>query len=177
MATRRDIPRLPADRQRKLVYLFEICMLTRRAIAFADAMTFAHAVWCAEIPKNTPMVTVPCWHSAFQFTYHGPHRIYLKSLCSAEEVLHEIAHAVVDIRYPRVTEPMHGATFMAIYIDLLSRYLGYPADTLRDVALAMGLPVRQMRRPKSGYVELLKPRVRIDKSIEVAKKLLSAAAG
>jgi hypothetical protein len=64
-------------------------------------------------------------------------------------VLHEVAHGLMFERAP--LEPRHGAVYVRVYCDLMSRYLGLSRNDLYESAMRAGLKVASARQTYVTY--------------------------
>ena len=119
------------DRQRSKVYAWEerfVAPCDPSTIAFAQAQGMMDAIW-SEMGLCFPPKVEPLPRQA-RSTMADANRLTIRLAPTFPSwwLLHEIAHAMTSSHDGR--SDGHGATFMGLYVQLLTRYLRLPMDAL-----------------------------------------------
>lgn len=133
------------DYQRKKVYNWEREVTTYHEapeVSHEDATQLVRRVWAdygivGEPPNLIHRGQVRAYYSSRRACINLPKSWAVK----VSIVLHEIAHALADIRSP----DKHGPRFMGAFCELLARYweVGLAANTLACLAEAEGIDVER----------------------------------
>jgi len=130
------------DRQRSKVYAWEervVAPYDASTIVRSQAQGMVDAIW-TEMGLRFPPKVEPLPHQA-RTTMADANRltIRLADTCPSWWLLHEIAHAMSSSHDGR--SDGHGAKFMGLYIQLLTRYLRLPTDALLTSAHVAGIDI------------------------------------
>ena len=128
------------DHQRNKVYGWEerfVAPCDPSTIGFAQAQGMVDAIW-SEMGLCFPPKVEPLPRQA-RSTMADANRltIRLALTCPSWWLLHELAHAMTSSHDGR--SDGHGAKFMGLYVQLLTRYLRLPEDALLASLHAAGI--------------------------------------
>ena len=130
------------DHQRSKVYAWEerfVAPYDPSSIVFAQAQGMVDAIW-SEMGLRFPPKVEPLPRQA-RSTMADANRltIRLADTCAGWWLLHELAHALTSTHDGR--SDGHGANFMGLYVQLLTRYLRLPLDALLTSVHATGIDI------------------------------------
>ena len=136
------------DHQRGKVYAWEARFVAPRdasTIVRTQAQGMVDAIW-TEMGSRFPPKVEPLPRQA-RTTMADANRltIRLADTCPSWWLLHEIAHAMSSSHDGR--SDGHGAKFMGLYIQLLTRYLRLPMDALLTSVHASGIDIDHQATP------------------------------
>ena len=136
------------DRQRSKVYAWEerfVAPYDPSTIALAQAQGMVDAIW-SDMGLCFPPKVEPLPRQA-RSTMADANRltIRLADTCPSWWLLHEIAHAMTTDHDGR--SDGHGAKFMGLYVQLLTRYLRLPVDALLTSVHASGIDIDHQATP------------------------------
>lgn len=130
------------DHQRSKVYAWEerfVAPYDPSSIVLAQAQGMVDAIW-SEMGLRFPPKVEPLPRQA-RSTMADANRltIRLADTCPGWWLLHELAHALTSTHDGR--SDGHGANFMGLYVQLLTRYLRLPLDALLTSVHAAGIDI------------------------------------
>ena len=136
------------DRQRSKVYAWEerfVAPFDPSTIVFAQAQDMVDAIW-TEMGLHFPPKVEPLPRQA-RSTMADADRltIRLADTCPAWWLLHELAHSLTSTHEGR--SDGHGAKFMGLYVQLLTRYLRLPMDARLASVHAAGIEIDRQAAP------------------------------
>ena len=136
------------DRQRSKVYAWEERFVAARdpsSITSAQAQGMVDAIW-AEMGLRFPPKVDPLPRQA-RSTVADANRLTIRLVdaCPSWRLLHELAHAMTSTHDGR--SDGHGAKFMGLYAQLLTRYLRIPTDALHKSLHAAGIEIDMQAGP------------------------------
>ena len=136
------------DRQRSKVYAWEerfVAPYDPSTIALAQAQGMVDAIW-SDMGLCFPPKVEPLPRQV-RSTMADANRltIRLADTCPSWWLLHEIAHAMTTDHDGR--SDGHGAKFMGLYVQLLTRYLRLPMDALLTSVHASGIDIDHQATP------------------------------
>ena len=136
------------DRQRSKVYAWEerfVAPYDPSTIALAQAQGMVDAIW-SDMGLRFPPKVEPLPRQA-RTTMADANRltIRLADTCPSWWLLHEIAHAMTTDHDGR--SDGHGAKFMGLYVQLLTRYLRLPMEALLTSVHAAGIDIDHQATP------------------------------
>jgi hypothetical protein len=136
------------DRQRSKVYAWEesfVAPCDPSSIMFAQAQGMVDAIW-AEMGLRFPPKVEPLPRQA-RSTVADASRltIRLADISPSWWLLHELAHAMTST-YDGLSDG-HGAKFMGLYAQLLTRYLRIPTDVLLESLLTARIEIDMQAEP------------------------------
>jgi hypothetical protein len=136
------------DCQRGKVYAWEerfVAPYDPSIIAFAQAQGMVNAIW-TELGLRFPPKVEPQPRQA-RSTLADANRltIRLPDSCPSWWLLHELAHSLTSSHDGR--SDGHGAQFMGLYVQLVTRYLRLPIDALLTSAHAAGIDIELQAVP------------------------------
>ena len=136
------------DRQRSRVYGWEDRVVVphdRTTIPIAAAQAMVDAIW-AEMALLYPP-RVEALPSAVRRRLADADRLIIRLPAETPSwcLLHELAHAMTS-EHDGSTDG-HGASFMAIYVELLCRYMRFDAGYLKATAAEAGISVAATAKP------------------------------
>jgi hypothetical protein len=144
------------DHQRSKVYAWEerfVAPYDPSTIVLAQAQGMVDAIW-SEMGLHFPPKVEPLPRQA-RATMADADRltIRLTDPCPSWWLLHELGHAMTSTVDGR--SDGHGAQFMGLYIQLLTRYLRLPLDPLLVSAHAAGIEIDRQAAPV--FLDALEP--------------------
>jgi hypothetical protein len=136
------------DRQRGKVYAWEesfIAPRDRSSIAFAQAQGMVDAIW-AEMGLLFPPKVEPLPRQT-RSTVADATRLSIRLADASPSwwLLHELAHAMTSTYDGR--SDGHGAKFIGLYVQLLTRYLRIPSEPLLVSLRAAGIEMDMRAEP------------------------------
>ncbi|WP_159995935.1 hypothetical protein [Roseomonas sp. 18066] len=136
------------DAQRQRVYAWEDRVIAPHGgglVAFAAAQPMVDALW-AELGLRFPPKVEPLPPQARRRMADADRlRLRLPLECPPWVLLHELAHCLTSTA--EGFSDGHGADFMGLYLQLLTRYLRLDRDTLLASLRAAGIAVNPEARP------------------------------
>ena len=136
------------DGQRSKVYAWEerfVAPYDPSTIVLAQAQGMVNAIW-GDMGLCFPPKVEPLPRQA-RSTMADANRltIRLTDTCPSWWLLHELAHALTTTHDGR--SDGHGAKFMGLYVQLLTRYLRLPMEALLTSVCAAGIDIDQQAVP------------------------------
>ncbi len=136
------------DRQRSRVYAWEDRVVAPHdpsTVAYALAQGMVDAIWSEMGLRYPPLVEPMPTQARCRIADANRLRIRVPARVPSWCLLHELAHAMTTTAEGE--SDGHGAAFVGVYVQLLSRYLRLDGDGLRRSLLAEGVAVRHDARP------------------------------
>ena len=161
------------DRQRSKVYAWEesfVAPCDPSSILFAQAQGMVDAIW-AEMGLRFPPKVEPLPRQA-RSTVADANRLTIRLADTSPSwwLLHELAHAMTST-YDGWSDG-HGAKFMGLYAQLLTRYLRIPTDVLLESLHTAGIEVDHAGASRSSLMMCIRrarPPVRAASSISSSR--------
>jgi hypothetical protein len=138
----------PRDSQRARVYAWEnreIAPHDTTKIPFATAQAMVRAIWAEMGLSYPPEVASLPRQSRAVVADATRLRIRLPDSTLSWYVLHELAHAMTSTHEGK--SDGHGPIFMGVYVQLLTRYLRLPLETLLRSLSQDGISVDLAAKP------------------------------
>jgi hypothetical protein len=136
------------DRQRSKVYAWEerfVAPYDPSTIVLAQAQGMVDAIWSEMGLRFAPKVEPLPRQVRSTMADANRLTVRLADTCPSWWLLHEIAHAMTTDHDGR--SDGHGAKFMGLYVQLLTRYLRLPMDALLTSVRAAGIDINHHAAP------------------------------
>ena len=136
------------DRQRSKVYAWEerfVAPYDPSTIALAQAQGMVDAIW-SDMGLRFPPKVEPLPRQA-RSTMADANRLTIRlgDTCPSWWLLHELSHSLTSTHDG--CSDGHGAKFMGLYVQLLTRYLRLPMDALLTSVHAAGIDIDHQATP------------------------------
>jgi hypothetical protein len=122
-----------------------------KRISFADAQAYVNEVWASEGLKYPPIIQEQAKQTRKWAGAGNREGIWIPIEGSCERVLlHELAHTLTMTIHgaPEAEDSAHGADFVGMYIQLVSKYMGKSQFELWYTAKLEGVKFEMFVKPK-----------------------------